>query len=160
VFCGLSLELIVHFYYTPRNEVVGGYTVFTITKIYPLLPTSVQPISITKPLLIVSTKNERHPPLFTGKLLMLSLSFSCSHLTFFVTTCTCTCTCTFCKLIIFLHVPGNYNIPACTYVSTVMFVIVHVIILYIYIYIYIIRAIVCKLIFFLDIQFLITPLVS
>ena len=50
----------------------------------------------------------------------LSLSFSCFYLTFFVTTCTCTCTCTFCKLIIFLHVPGNYNIPACTYLSTVM----------------------------------------
>ena len=36
----------------------------------PPLPTSVQPISITKTLLIVPTKNERDPPLFTGKLLI------------------------------------------------------------------------------------------
>ena len=41
-----------------------------LTKIYPSLPTSVQPISITKTLLIVPTKNERDPPLFTGKLLI------------------------------------------------------------------------------------------
>jgi hypothetical protein len=41
-----------------------------LTKIYPPLPTSVQPISITKTLLIVLTKNERDPPLFTGKLLI------------------------------------------------------------------------------------------
>ena len=41
-----------------------------LTKIYPLLPTFVQPISITKALLIVPTKNERDPPLFTGKLLI------------------------------------------------------------------------------------------
>jgi hypothetical protein len=41
-----------------------------LTKIYPPLPTSVQPISITKALLIVPTKNERDPPLFTGKLLI------------------------------------------------------------------------------------------
>jgi two-component sensor histidine kinase len=41
-----------------------------LTKIYPPLPTSVQPISITKTLLIVPTKNVRDPPLFTGKLLM------------------------------------------------------------------------------------------
>jgi hypothetical protein len=34
------------------------------------LLTSVQPISITKTLLIVPTKNERDPPLFTGKLLI------------------------------------------------------------------------------------------
>jgi hypothetical protein len=34
-----------------------------LTKIYPPLPTSVQPISITKTLLIVPTKNERDPPL-------------------------------------------------------------------------------------------------
>jgi hypothetical protein len=39
-----------------------------ITKIYPPLPTSVQPISIT--LLNVPTKNERDPPLFTSKLLI------------------------------------------------------------------------------------------
>ena len=38
-----------------------------LTKIY---PTSVQPISITKILLIVPTKNERDPPLFTSKLLI------------------------------------------------------------------------------------------
>ena len=42
-----------------------------LTKIYPPLPTSVQPISITKTLLIVPTKNERDPPLFTGKLLII-----------------------------------------------------------------------------------------
>jgi hypothetical protein len=41
-----------------------------LTKIYPLLPTSVQLISITKTLPIVPTKNERDPPLFTGKLLI------------------------------------------------------------------------------------------
>ena len=43
-----------------------------LTKIYPPIPTSVQPISITKTLLIVPTKNERprDPPLFTGKLLI------------------------------------------------------------------------------------------
>jgi hypothetical protein len=40
------------------------------TKIYPPLPTSVQPISITKTLLIVPTKNERDPPFFTGKLMI------------------------------------------------------------------------------------------
>jgi hypothetical protein len=43
---------------------------FHLTKIYPPLPTSVQPISITKTLQIVPTKNERDPPLFTGKLLI------------------------------------------------------------------------------------------
>ena len=43
----------------------------TATKIYPLLPTSVQPISITKTLLIVPTKNERDPPLFTGNCKLL-----------------------------------------------------------------------------------------
>jgi hypothetical protein len=41
-----------------------------LTKIYPSFPTSVQPISTTKTLLIVPTKNERDPPLFTGKLLI------------------------------------------------------------------------------------------
>ena len=41
-----------------------------LTKIYPPLPTSVQPISMTKTLLIVMTKNERDPPLFTGKLMI------------------------------------------------------------------------------------------
>ena len=41
-----------------------------LTKIYPPLPTYVQPISITKTLLIVLTKNESNPPLFTGKLLI------------------------------------------------------------------------------------------
>ena len=38
--------------------------------IYHPLLTSVQPISMTKTLLIVPTKNERDPPLFTGKLLI------------------------------------------------------------------------------------------
>jgi hypothetical protein len=33
-------------------------------------PPSPQPISITKTLLIVPTKNERDPPLFTGRLLI------------------------------------------------------------------------------------------
>ena len=42
----------------------------TTSIIYPTLPTSIQPISITKTLLIVLTKNERDPPLFTGKLLI------------------------------------------------------------------------------------------
>jgi hypothetical protein len=37
---------------------------------YTPLPTSVQPISITKTLLIIPTKNERDLPLFTGKLLI------------------------------------------------------------------------------------------
>ena len=41
-----------------------------LIKIYPPLPTSVQSISITKTLPIVPTKNERDPPLFTGKLLI------------------------------------------------------------------------------------------
>jgi hypothetical protein len=41
-----------------------------LTKIYPPLLTSIQPISITKTLLIVPTKNERDHPLFTGKLLI------------------------------------------------------------------------------------------
>ena len=41
-----------------------------LTKIYPPLPPSVQPISITKTLLVVPTKNERDPPLFTNKLLI------------------------------------------------------------------------------------------
>jgi hypothetical protein len=45
-----------------------------LTKIYPPLPTSVQPISITKTLLIVLTKNERDHPLFTGKLLGLDMT--------------------------------------------------------------------------------------
>jgi hypothetical protein len=37
---------------------------------YTPLPTSVQPISITKTLLIIPTKNERDLPLLTGKLLI------------------------------------------------------------------------------------------
>jgi hypothetical protein len=41
-----------------------------LTKIYPPLPTSDQPISITKTLLIVPTKNEMDPLLFTSKLLI------------------------------------------------------------------------------------------
>ena len=41
-----------------------------LTKIYLPLPTSAQPISITKTLRIVSTKNERDTPLFTSKLLI------------------------------------------------------------------------------------------
>ena len=43
-----------------------------LTKIY---PTSVQPISITKILLIVPTKNERDPPFFTSKLLIKFQNF-------------------------------------------------------------------------------------
>jgi hypothetical protein len=47
-----------------------------LTKIYPPLPTSVQPISITKTLLIVSTKNERDPfKTFWETLLKLSYIF-------------------------------------------------------------------------------------
>jgi hypothetical protein len=45
-------------------------SITVLTKIYPPLPTSVQPYSITKTLLLVPTKNERDPPLFTGKLLI------------------------------------------------------------------------------------------
>jgi hypothetical protein len=41
-----------------------------LTKIYPPLPTSVLPISITKTLLIVPTKNEKDPPLFTDRQLI------------------------------------------------------------------------------------------
>jgi hypothetical protein len=46
--------------------------IFTLSRMIdiPPLPTSVQPISITKTLLIVPTKNERDPPLFTSKLLI------------------------------------------------------------------------------------------
>ena len=67
--------------FIPSNTVSSCFILFnkkinlkyiktSITKIYPPLPTSVQPISITKTLLIVLTKNERDPPLFTGKLLI------------------------------------------------------------------------------------------
>jgi hypothetical protein len=53
-----------------HNNKITSITVLVLTKIYPLLPRSVQPISITKTLLIVPTKNQRYPPLFTGKLLI------------------------------------------------------------------------------------------
>jgi hypothetical protein len=56
------------FHYEVRSKLVLLWAQFT--KIYPPLPTSVQPISITKTLLIVPTKNERDPPLFIGKLLI------------------------------------------------------------------------------------------
>ena len=56
--------------YQDNNELVLLWA--QLTKIYPPLPTSVQPISITETLLIVPTKNERDPPLFTGKLLIKS----------------------------------------------------------------------------------------
>jgi hypothetical protein len=46
-----------------RGGSLSFLTIFTF-------PTSVQPISITKTLLIVPTKNERDPPLFNGKLLI------------------------------------------------------------------------------------------
>ena len=46
------------------------YIQLVLPKIYPPLPTSVQPISITKTLLVVPTKNERDPPFFTSKLLI------------------------------------------------------------------------------------------
>jgi hypothetical protein len=46
------------------------FTVILLRKDIPPLPTSVQSISITKTLLIVPTKNERHHTLFTGKLLI------------------------------------------------------------------------------------------
>jgi hypothetical protein len=45
-------------------------TSITVSTAQPPLPTSVQPISIAKTLLIVPTKNKRDPPLFTGKLLI------------------------------------------------------------------------------------------
>jgi hypothetical protein len=61
---GLYVDKII----PPQKKLVLLITV--LTKIYPPLPTSVQPISITKTLLIVPTKNERDPPLFTGKLLI------------------------------------------------------------------------------------------
>ena len=41
-----------------------------LSKFQKILKTSVHPISITKTLLIVPTKNERDPPVFTGKLLI------------------------------------------------------------------------------------------
>ena len=59
-----------------NNEFIPSYSQKLVllwaqlTKIYPPLPTSVQPISITKTLRIVPTKNEKDPPLFTGKLLI------------------------------------------------------------------------------------------
>ena len=68
--------LIFHFLCTAsfRNYIVTILRLVLLwarlTKIYPPLPTSVQPISITKTLLIVPSKNERDPPLFTGKLLI------------------------------------------------------------------------------------------
>jgi hypothetical protein len=56
------------------QNVIGEWQIKTsitvLTKIYLPLPTSVQPISITKTLLIVLTKNERDPPFLTGKLLI------------------------------------------------------------------------------------------
>jgi hypothetical protein len=56
---------------TKQNLEKTSITVSTAhTKIYPPLPTFVQPISITKTLLIVPIKNERDPPLFTGKLMI------------------------------------------------------------------------------------------
>jgi hypothetical protein len=53
-----------------HSELVLLWTQLTKIHEYPPLPTSVQPISITKTLLIVLTKNEWDPPLFTGKLLI------------------------------------------------------------------------------------------
>jgi hypothetical protein len=56
---------------TDRHNIIELVLLWAqLTKIYPPLPTSVQPISITKTLLIVPTKNERDPPLFTSKLLI------------------------------------------------------------------------------------------
>ena len=64
-------EQIKHVNYSKCNNIYKLVLLWAqLTKIYPLLPTSVQPISITKTLLIVPTKNERDPPLFTGKLLI------------------------------------------------------------------------------------------
>jgi hypothetical protein len=56
------------FYQYQQNELVLLWA--QLIKIYLPLPTSVQPISITKTLLIALTKYERDPPLFTGKLLI------------------------------------------------------------------------------------------
>ena len=62
--CGHSLQIIA------LRRIQCLLQLAELTKIYPTLPTSVQPTSITKTLLIVLTKNERDPPLFTGKLLI------------------------------------------------------------------------------------------
>ena len=58
--------------YDPDKKILFKLVLLSaqLTKIYPPLPTSVQPISITKTLLIVPTKKERDPTLFTGKLLI------------------------------------------------------------------------------------------
>jgi hypothetical protein len=67
---GASHQISVHLakQFQRKNKLVLLWA--QLTKIYPPLPTSVQPISITKTLLIVPTKNERDLPLFTGKLLV------------------------------------------------------------------------------------------
>ena len=59
-----------HIFYNRIFQQTKLHVLLLWAKIYPPLPTSVQPISITKTLLIVLTKNERDPPLFTGKLLI------------------------------------------------------------------------------------------
>jgi hypothetical protein len=64
--------------YTPRSPKGEGGILYYLCPYYcehsslryTPLPTSVQHISINKTLLIVPTKNERDPPLFTGKLLI------------------------------------------------------------------------------------------
>ena len=69
-----GFQICIFFYFQLLLDTFSKLTSITVstahTKIYPPLPTSVQPISITKTLLIVLTKNEREPPLFTGKLLI------------------------------------------------------------------------------------------
>ena len=61
------------FYFSNSNNnlwIYDPYKKTSITVSTAPLPTSVQLISITKTLLIVLTKNEWDPPLFTGKLLI------------------------------------------------------------------------------------------
>jgi hypothetical protein len=74
-----SMVLSSYFYYTPRNEVVGGYTDFTMS-VHPSVCRQILCRTITWVVFIKSNnsgtakvkivKNERDPPLFTGKLLI------------------------------------------------------------------------------------------
>ena len=53
--------------FTEKELNTTSITVSTAHSDIPPLPTSVQPISITKTLLIVPTKNERDPPLLLSQ---------------------------------------------------------------------------------------------
>ena len=65
--CHDIAEIVLKVGLNTKNQLVLLWA--QLIKIYTSLPTSVQPISITKTLVIVPTKNERDPPLFTGMLL-------------------------------------------------------------------------------------------